>query len=55
MTKSRLFLVLKLIGWKDGASATDQSQSKEKENLTTDYFRPSILKIREIRDSGYVI
>ena len=23
MTKSRLFLVLKLIGWKDGASATD--------------------------------
>lgn len=33
MTKSRLFLVLKLIGWKDGASATDQSQSKEKENL----------------------
>ena len=33
MTKSRLFLVLKLIGWKDGASVTDQSQSKEKENL----------------------
>ena len=33
MTKSRLFLVLKLIDWKDGASATDQSQSKETENL----------------------
>ena len=56
MTKSRLVLVLRLIGYEDGASFLDQSQSVVKQNqCNPDYFRHSIENCSNVHEHVLVL